>query len=322
MSTRRTCAALPSTTISPVSADGVLPCDSPAGPTNAPLEPEAAHVSRFRARESKKAMSTNDTSGPLFSATSPSSALQRSLANKLEALLAGSGSPLFVLTWKDLDMPSGGVICQLRASARRTSGSASSGAPADTWPTPQSRDGAHSRGGQIERTGGRRRNLDDYVTLSPWTTPSATDGERGGTITPEMTGSSLTQMAAGWPTATARDHFPAHTREYIAAKKAQGHGMANLNDAVSQVSPWATPTASDWKGAPTEHWHRKDGKLRNDRLDFQAALGQISPGSPAPTEKRGQLNPDFSRWLMGYPVEWGCCAATVTRSSRKNARSS
>lgn len=44
----------------------------------------------------------------------------------------------------------------------------------------------------------------------------------------------------------ARDHFPAHTPEYIAAKKAEGHGMANLNDQVSQwASPWATPTVQD-----------------------------------------------------------------------------
>jgi len=36
-----------------------------------------------------------------------------------------------------------------------------------------------------------------------------------------------------WATPQARDHFPAHKPEYIAAKKAQGHGMRNLNDEVS-----------------------------------------------------------------------------------------
>ena len=49
---------------------------------------------------------------------------------------------------------------------------------------------------------------------------------------------------AGWPTATARDGFPAHSPEYIAAKKAQGHGMANLNDLVT-LAGWATASASD-----------------------------------------------------------------------------
>jgi hypothetical protein len=43
------------------------------------------------------------------------------------------------------------------------------------WPSPQSRDGAHSRSGMLERTGGRRRNLDDYVELAGWRSPNVTD---------------------------------------------------------------------------------------------------------------------------------------------------
>src|SRR6478609_6494044 len=43
------------------------------------------------------------------------------------------------------------------------------------------------------------------------------------------------------PTPQARDHFPAHSQEYIAEKKAQGHGMSNLNDHVR----WQTPVADD-----------------------------------------------------------------------------
>jgi hypothetical protein len=47
-----------------------------------------------------------------------------------------------------------GAITDLGAASRLTG-----------WPSPQSRDGAHSRSGMIERTGGRRRNLDDCATL-------------------------------------------------------------------------------------------------------------------------------------------------------------
>lgn len=39
-----------------------------------------------------------------------------------------------------------------------------------------------------------------------------------------------------WATPQARDHFPPHTAERIAAKKAEGHGMRNLNDEVAMES--------------------------------------------------------------------------------------
>lgn len=39
-------------------------------------------------------------------------------------------------------------------------------------------------------------------------------------------------------TPQARDHMPVHTPEYIAEKKAQGHGMSNLNDQIGgQLNP-------------------------------------------------------------------------------------
>jgi len=36
----------------------------------------------------------------------------------------------------------------------------------------------------------------------------------------------------------------------------------------------------------------------------------------------GSLNPNLSRWLMGYPVEWDSCGATGIASVRKSRRSS
>ena len=39
-------------------------------------------------------------------------------------------------------------------------------------------------------------------------------------------------------------------------------------------------------------------------------------GSSAGMESGGLLNPEHSRWLMAYPIEWGRCAATVTLSTR------
>ena len=88
-------------------------------------------VSRFRAQESDKDMPINDTCGPLFTASSPSASLQRSLESRLQARMEGNGSPLYVLTWSEVDMPAGVPILQLRASGRRTLDNASSG-----WLTP------------------------------------------------------------------------------------------------------------------------------------------------------------------------------------------
>jgi hypothetical protein len=45
-----------------------------------------------------------------------------------------------------------------------------------------------------------------------------------------------------WATPQARDFMPPHSEEYIAKKKAQGHGMRNLND---EVRMWPTPTGDD-----------------------------------------------------------------------------
>ena len=81
------------------------------------------------------------------------------------------------------------------------------------------------------------------LTWKPWITPS---GQSRFRLRASVRRTSETD-SSGWPTPCARDHFPAHTPEYIAAKKAQGHGMANLNDLV-QLAGWPTATACDGRG--------------------------------------------------------------------------
>ena len=119
----------------PVSEGGLLHYVLQTGPTVAPSGPAPVPVSRFRALASERAMPTNDTSGPLFTASSPSASLQLSLENKLRARMDVNGSPEFVLTWKQWDMPAGVPICALRAYGGRRSGKGFIG-----WPTPRSAD--------------------------------------------------------------------------------------------------------------------------------------------------------------------------------------
>ena len=166
-----TCAATAKPISSLASADGPTRCASPDGQAIGRSGPAPVHVSRFRARDAGRAMPTNDTSGPLFTASSPSAALQRSLENRLRARMGANGSPEYALTWKHWDMPAGPPICALRASARRTSGSGFSG-----WPTPTAQDNAQVAG-QYATNG---TTLAGAARLLGWATPRARDAKGNG----------------------------------------------------------------------------------------------------------------------------------------------
>ena len=173
---------------SPGSVGGRGRSASPAGQTTVPSGPPAFPVSRFRARGSGEAMPTNDTSGPLFTASSPTAALQRSLENRLRARMGVNGSPEYALTWKSWDMPSGVPICRLAASGRRTFGSGFGG-----WQSPTAGD-ATGRKYQYDNHDRTRPRLSNEGLVAGWpkarlvsgppTTPSRASTERRGALNP------------------------------------------------------------------------------------------------------------------------------------------
>jgi hypothetical protein len=165
-------------TSSQASEDGALHSGSQDGQTTVLFgrAPALANLSARQAEEQGKLMS--GTSGRTGTTSSASANLQWFLANKLQAKTASAGSTLYKLTWKQRDTPSQLKISALRASALRTSGSASG---SSGWPTPAQTD--HKGGYE----GGRIRNgklstdrLDVTAQMTGWPTPNATDSTGAG----------------------------------------------------------------------------------------------------------------------------------------------
>lgn len=201
-----TCSDTPSVISSPESGCGVTRFGEPGGRMTGLSGPAAVRANLSARQAQEKGLLTSGTFGRTGTISSASTALRTSLESRLRRRTDSAGSTLFKLTWKERITPAGRSICALRASGRRTSvsdsGSLQSGwstasardwkdtagmaltginpdgskrmrtdqlprqAQLATWPTAQSRDGATGRCGQLTRTGGRRRNLDDYALLA------------------------------------------------------------------------------------------------------------------------------------------------------------
>jgi hypothetical protein len=301
-------------TFSPASEAGPTPSCLPDGQQTAPSGPLPARVSRFRALDSKKAMPTNDTCGPLFTASSPSADLQRCLESRLRARMDVNGSLEFALTWKEQDMPAGVPICRLQALERRTGVNGCS-----SWPTPNAMED-----GQTSRSGDRKDEL-LMGGLVGWATPTAQDHSRGDKPPrPQDTGVPLSQMVtlvSPWATPNTPSGGPN-------TKSTEKHTGGMDLEGMATLSAWPTASARDWKDSEgmSETGTNPDGteRTRHDQLPrvAQLVLGSATTSSPAGTEKRGALNPAHSRWLMGYPPEWDACAVTAMPSARKPQPSS
>jgi hypothetical protein len=136
----------------------------------------------------------------LFGENSFSSAdLELSLVSKLKQRLRTAGSTLFDLTWSVVDTPSRRSVCALRASARRTRGSA-----CGSWPTATAEDARSAARHGYMNEGHPGTTLLDAARLATWPTPLAADSRgRAGEGKVELPN---VACLATWPTPTAHDH--------------------------------------------------------------------------------------------------------------------
>jgi hypothetical protein len=134
--------------------------------------------------------------------------------------------------------------------------------------------------------GGRRSNLNDAAAMvahhtAMWSTPRASDGEKGG---PNMS---------------------------------FGAGGQPLPAQAYHTAMWATPTARDHKSVmASQEMHDRNARPLSEQVG--QALGLVANTGKARTEKPGALAPEFVFWLQGYPAEWLSCAPEATPSSPKS----
>lgn len=138
-----------------------------------------------------------------------------------------------------------------------------------------------------------------------WSTPRASDGEKGG---PNQAfgagGTPLPAQAANWPTPTLRDHKGGGQ----AIERSDGKSRMDMLD--WRAEHWPTPLAGSagtdtYNAAGNSDFSRKAEELAKGVRAF--AMTDLSlPDRPTPSgekssETRRRLNPLFVEWLMGWP---------------------
>lgn len=267
----------PNATSSQASADGRSRSDSRGGPTTGPCGPPPSRANLSARQAKEKGLLTSDTCGPPSGGSSHSAGLQRSLASRLQAALAGTGSPEYALTWKHWDMQSGPPICALRASGRRKSGSGSGGWPSPTASTGEKNVRSAEGAAKEAKRKGWGSDLSVMAHAAGWVTPSS----RGWKDTPGMKSTGTN------PDGSDRKRLDQLPRQ-------------------AAIAGYPTPRANDGE---------KRGQVANNPRN--GLPGTAQHGLLAPTVNRGTLNPALSRWIMGYPVEWCVAAIRANRKKKR-----
>lgn len=167
------------------------------------------------------------------------------------------------------------------------------------WATPTHRDFRSSNVSQ-ETMDRNSRPLSEQMSL--WPTPtSSTGGPNTGShsVREEGHGNNLQGAVTLWPTCRATD-----------GEKGGPNNKGSKGDLAlpAAVSLWPTPTV-------TGNTNRK-GASKNSgnglKTELLIAFGETENSSSAETVKSAPLNPDFTEWLMGFPIGWSASAPLET----------
>jgi hypothetical protein len=174
------------------------------------------------------------------------------------------------------------------------------------WPTAIANDATGSTHcyGRTMEDGSRERRLKlpGAAQMTGWSTPLATDGGKADATLPvvmrraeqgRQISTAMEARMTGWPTTRATDG---------------DKGVRSEDGAIREAMRTAGPDLPTVAAIT--------GPMRLTRA------GELLTGLAAGMSDGGRLNPDHSRWLMGYPAAWGSCGATAMQSSRKPPRSS
>jgi hypothetical protein len=277
-------------TSSQESGDGHLQLDLLGGGTTDKCGQVARHANHSAQPANRKDKTMSDTCGQYSSISYASAVLQSSLESRLQQRLEQAGSMIYKMTWKQKVTPRQWSYCQRAASALRTK-ETDSGQLLSAWPTVTTQDNPQVKGeGKAEGTS-RGTTLGGAARMiTAWPTPTAHNAKEN-----------------GYPAELTRKTLPLGAIRHL-------------------IAAWPTPMSAD---------NRDRGSFDNPSIQRRMEIGKpielsmlahsVTSGEKANTyiaetgkSVKYQLNPRFSLWLMGYPIEWAYCGERVTLSSRKS----